>query len=36
VIPADLLRVLFCLYFLGLGHIFKAAAEIAEDHARIV
>jgi hypothetical protein len=36
VIPADLLRVLFCLYVLVLGQIFKAAAEIAEDHARIV
>jgi hypothetical protein len=36
VIPADLLRILFCLYVLALGQIFKAAAEIAEDHARIV
>jgi hypothetical protein len=36
VTPADLLRVLFCLYVLALGQIFKAAAEIAEDHARIV
>jgi hypothetical protein len=36
VIPADLLRALFCLYILALGQIFKAAAEIAEDHARIV
>jgi hypothetical protein len=36
VTPADLLRVLFCLYVLALGQIFKAAAEIAEDNARIV
>jgi hypothetical protein len=36
VTPADLLRVLFCLYVLALGQIFKVAAEIAEDHARIV
>jgi hypothetical protein len=36
VIPADLLRVLFCLYVLAIGQIFKAAAEIAEDNAGIV
>jgi hypothetical protein len=33
---ADLLRAVFCLFLLALGHIFKAAAEIADDQARIV
>jgi hypothetical protein len=36
VFPADLLRTLFCLYVIALGQIFKTAAEIADDHARIV
>jgi hypothetical protein len=36
VLPGDLLRIVFCLYVIALGHIFKAAAEMAEDHARIV
>ncbi len=35
-IPFDLLRVLFCLFVVMLGQIFKTAAEIADDHARIV
>jgi hypothetical protein len=36
VIPADRPRALFWLYVLALGQIFKAAAELAEEHARIV
>src|SRR5262249_55130875 len=36
VLPPDLVRVVFCLYVIALGHIFKAAAEMAEDHAGIV
>jgi hypothetical protein len=35
-IPFDLLRVLFCVFVVMLGQIFKTAAEIADDHARIV
>jgi hypothetical protein len=35
-IPFDLLRVLFCLLVVMLGQIFKTAAEMADDHARIV
>ncbi len=34
--PPDLLNVMFLVGFLALGHVFKAAAEIAEDHAAIV
>jgi hypothetical protein len=34
--PPDLLNFVFLLGFLALAHIFKAAAEIAEDHAQIV
>jgi len=33
---ADLLRAVFSLFLLVLGHIFKTAAEIADDQARIV
>ena len=36
VVPSDLVRIVFCLYVLALGHVFKSAAEIADDHARIV
>jgi hypothetical protein len=36
VIPSDLLRLVFCLFVLALAHIFKAAAELADDHAGIV
>jgi hypothetical protein len=36
VLPTDLVRIVFCLYVFALGHIFKVAAEMAEDHARIV
>lgn len=34
--PPDLLNVMFLVGFLALGHVFTAAAEIAEDHAAIV
>jgi hypothetical protein len=36
VTPADLMRLLFCLFLIALAHIFKAAAELADDHAGIV
>jgi len=36
VTPPDLLAALFSLFPIALGHIFKTAAEIAADHARIV
>jgi hypothetical protein len=35
-IPFDALRVLFYLFVVMLGQIFKTAAEMADDHARIV
>jgi hypothetical protein len=35
-IPFDLLRVLFCLFVVMLAQIFKTAAEMADDNARIV
>lgn len=34
--PSDLLNVTFLLGFLALAHVFKAAAEIADDHAQFV
>jgi len=34
--PAHLMLMLFSLVVIALGHIFKTAAEIADDHARIV
>lgn len=34
--PPDLLNILFLFSLLGLGRIFEAAAEMAEDHAGIV
>jgi hypothetical protein len=34
--PSDLLNIMFLVGFLALGHVFKVAAEIAEDHAAIV
>ena len=34
--PPDLLNAVFLLGFVALAHVFKAAAEIADDHARIV
>jgi len=36
VVPFDLVQVMFCLFVIGLAHIFKTAAEMADDHARIV
>jgi hypothetical protein len=36
VTPADLMRLVFCLFLIALAHIFKAAAELADDHAGIV
>lgn len=34
--PPDLLNLLFLFGFVALAHVFKAAAEIADDHAQIV
>lgn len=34
--PNDLLTTVFLLAFVALGHVFHSAAELAEDHARIV
>jgi hypothetical protein len=34
--PQDLLHLIFAAFVLALAHIFKAAAEMAEDHAQIV
>jgi hypothetical protein len=36
VLPQDLLHLIFALFVLALAHIFKAAAEMADDHAQIV
>ncbi len=36
VLPQDLLHLIFAVFVLALAHIFKAAAEMAEDHAQIV
>jgi hypothetical protein len=36
VVPGDLLKVLFCLFVLAIGHVFRAAVQIADDNARIV
>jgi len=36
VFPQDLLHLIFALFVLALAHIFKAAAEMADDHAQIV
>jgi hypothetical protein len=36
VFPQDLLHLIFVAFVLALAHIFKAAAEMAEDHAQIV
>jgi hypothetical protein len=36
VLPQDLLHLIFSIFVLALAHIFKAAAEMAEDHAQIV
>lgn len=34
--PRDMLHVIFAVFVLSLAHIFKAAAELADDHAQIV
>ena len=34
--PNDLLNIMFLLAFVALAHIFKSAAELADDHAQIV
>jgi hypothetical protein len=36
VVPMDLLQVLFCLFMLAIGYVFRTAAQIADDHASIV
>jgi len=36
VVPQDLLHLIFAVFVLALAHIFKAAAEMADDHAQIV
>jgi hypothetical protein len=36
VLPQDLLHLIFAIFVLALAHIFKAAAEMADDHAQIV
>ena len=36
VLPQDLLNPIFAAFVLALAHIFKAAAEMADDHAQIV
>jgi len=36
ILPQDLLHLIFAVFVFALGHIFKAAAEMAEDHAQIV
>ncbi|MFL5038894.1 MAG: DUF2975 domain-containing protein, partial [Xanthobacteraceae bacterium] len=36
VLPQDLLNLIFAVFVLALAHIFRAAAEMAEDHAQIV
>ncbi|HKD28927.1 MAG TPA: DUF2975 domain-containing protein [Xanthobacteraceae bacterium] len=36
VVPVDLLQVLFCLFLLAIGHVFRTAVQIANDHASIV
>src|SRR5262249_28857429 len=36
VVPSDLLKVLFCLFVLAIGHVFRTAVQIADDYATIV
>src|SRR5262245_30122631 len=36
VVPSDLLGVLFSLFVLAIGHVFKTAVQIADDNAGIV
>jgi hypothetical protein len=35
-LPQDLLHLIFSVFILAFAHIFKAAAEMADDHAQIV
>jgi hypothetical protein len=36
IVPQDILHVIFAMFVFALAYIFKAAAEMAEDHAQIV
>jgi len=36
VLPQDLLHLIIAAFLLALAHVFKAAAEMADDHAQIV
>jgi hypothetical protein len=36
IVPGDLLKILFCLFVLAIGHVFKTAVQIADDNASIV
>jgi hypothetical protein len=36
VVPNDLLEILFCLFVLAIGHVFRTAVQIADDYATIV
>ncbi|WP_035648075.1 DUF2975 domain-containing protein [Bradyrhizobium sp. ORS 285] len=36
VLPSDLLWIIFCLFVIAVAQIFKAAAELADDHAKII
>ncbi len=36
IVPNDLVEILFSLFVLSLGHVFKAAVQIADDNAGIV
>jgi hypothetical protein len=36
VVSSDLLKVLFCLFVLAIGHVFRTAVQIADDNASIV
>jgi branched-subunit amino acid transport protein len=36
IVPSDLLQVLFCLFVLAVGHVFRSAVQIADDNASIV
>jgi hypothetical protein len=35
-LPQDLLNVIFAVFVFALAHIFKAAAEMAQDQAEII
>jgi hypothetical protein len=36
ILPMDVLHLIFVMFLLGLAHVFKAAAEMADDQAQIV